>query len=143
MSGAQWRRHSHLLHPLSLESVKEWRKQSDEGMAETIACSFSVVGECTGVLLKEGSCMLQGLIHISELSWNRIFTPEAVVRTGDIVRCLVVSTDPAAGKIFLSLKVATALPFLHPICVHTLPSISCMGPRRRFLPCIMVWPVAS
>lgn len=52
---------------------------------------------------------LQGLIHISELSWNKIFTPEAVVQPGMIVRCKVMSADSRAGKINLSLRVSSAV----------------------------------
>ena len=48
---------------------------------------------------------LQGLIHISELSWNRVFTPEAVVKIGDFVRCKVLSVNKDKGHINLSLKV--------------------------------------
>ena len=49
--------------------------------------------------------MLQGLIHISELSWNKIFIPEAVVKVGDFVRCKVLSVNKQKGQISLSLKV--------------------------------------
>lgn len=53
-----------------------------------------------------GFSCLQGLIHISELSWNRVFTPEAVVKVGDFVRCKVLSINKEKGHINLSLKVS-------------------------------------
>ena len=45
------------------------------------------------------------MCHISELSWDRKATPEAVVRPGDEVRCKVVRVDKAKSRIALSLKV--------------------------------------
>lgn len=47
---------------------------------------------------------VEGLIHISELSWNKIFKPEAVVHVGMFVRCILLSIDKEKGKISLSLK---------------------------------------
>lgn len=44
------------------------------------------------------------MIHISELSWDRIGTPEAVVKPGDEVRCKILRIDPAKSRISLSLK---------------------------------------
>lgn len=44
----------------------------------------------------------EGLIHISELSWQRVNNPNDVVKTGDKVKTQIISIDGA--KIFLSLK---------------------------------------
>ena len=49
---------------------------------------------------------MQGLIHISELSWDLVMVPENVVQVGDVVRCKVVSTNTTNGNISLSLKVS-------------------------------------
>ncbi|MCX7671924.1 MAG: S1 RNA-binding domain-containing protein [Anaerolineae bacterium] len=46
----------------------------------------------------------EGLIHISELSWSRVGTPEEVVRPGDEVDLLVMEVNPEERKIALSLK---------------------------------------
>ena len=46
----------------------------------------------------------EGLIHISELSWGRINTPDEVVHSGDEVRVVVLDVNPQAQKIGLSLK---------------------------------------
>lgn len=45
-----------------------------------------------------------GLIHISELSHNRIKHPLDVVSVGDILTVMVISVDEARGRIGLSLK---------------------------------------
>ena len=47
---------------------------------------------------------IEGLIHISELSKDRISKPEEVVKPGDQVVVKIISTDPATRKIGLSLK---------------------------------------
>ena len=46
----------------------------------------------------------EGLIHISELSWDAVLTPEAVVQPGTVVRAVVLAADAARGRIELSLK---------------------------------------
>lgn len=69
-----------------------------------------VVGSCTdfGAFVRLGAGKsfrgVEGLIHISELSWNKIFTPEAVVHVGMFVRCILLSVDKEKGKLSLSLK---------------------------------------
>lgn len=46
----------------------------------------------------------EGLIHISELSWDAVLTPEAVVQPGTVVRAVVLAADAGRGRIELSLK---------------------------------------
>ena len=46
----------------------------------------------------------EGLIHLSELSWQRISAPDAVVKKGDRVRVKVVGVDKRRRRITLSLK---------------------------------------
>jgi small subunit ribosomal protein S1 len=46
----------------------------------------------------------EGLIHISELSWGRVGSPEEVVRPGDDLRLLVMEVSPDERKVSLSLK---------------------------------------
>lgn len=47
---------------------------------------------------------VEGLIHVSELSWNRVKTPREILTEGDRVEVLVTKVDPAARKISLSLR---------------------------------------
>lgn len=60
------------------------------------------------------ACVMQGLIHISELAWSRVSNPESVVQPGSLVKCKVISVDGEKGKIGLSLKVHTH----HKIILH-------------------------
>lgn len=46
----------------------------------------------------------EGLIHLSELSWGRIKSPEEVVNVGDDVEVFVMSVDSESKKIALSLR---------------------------------------
>lgn len=47
---------------------------------------------------------VDGLIHISEMSWGRISNPKEVLSEGQSVDCIVLDVDKEKGKISLSLK---------------------------------------
>ncbi len=47
---------------------------------------------------------IQGLLHVSEMSWSRSVTPGAVVAPGDEITVKVLRVDEATGKIALGLK---------------------------------------
>jgi small subunit ribosomal protein S1 len=47
---------------------------------------------------------LEGLIHISEISWSRVVHPSAVLRPGQAVSVLVLNVDQKAERVALSLK---------------------------------------
>lgn len=47
---------------------------------------------------------VEGLIHISELAWNRVKHPSEVVKEGDKVEVYVLKLDPKTEKIGFSLK---------------------------------------
>jgi small subunit ribosomal protein S1 len=49
---------------------------------------------------------VEGLLPVSEMSWQRIRHPSDVVKEGDTVRLVVISMDPAQRKISFSLKQA-------------------------------------
>lgn len=49
---------------------------------------------------------LDGLVHVSELSWNRVEHPKEVVREGQEVRVKVLKFDPGKDRIGLSMKQA-------------------------------------
>lgn len=55
---------------------------------------------------------VDGLIHISELSWRRVNHPSEVVRVGDAVEVLVLKVDSKKEKISLSLRQAKSDPWL-------------------------------
>ena len=47
---------------------------------------------------------VDGLIHISEMSWGRITNPRDVLKEGQVVSAVVLDVDKEKGKISLSLK---------------------------------------
>ena len=54
---------------------------------------------------------VDGMVHVSELSWNRIKTPADVVKVGDEVDVYVISFDAAKHKISLGYKTAEMNPW--------------------------------
>lgn len=56
---------------------------------------------------------LEGLIHVSELSWSRVNDPNEVIKTGDSVQVKILKIDDTEGqlKISLSAKQATEAPW--------------------------------
>lgn len=47
---------------------------------------------------------LEGLVHVSEMSWNRVTHPRDVLRCNQAVKAIVVSVDADQGRVALSLK---------------------------------------
>ncbi len=54
---------------------------------------------------------VDGMVHVSELSWNRIKTPAEVVKVGDEIDVFVISFDPAKRKISLGYKTTEMNPW--------------------------------
>ncbi len=66
-----------------------------------------VEGEVTnitkfGIFLDLGG--IEGLIHVSEISWGKVNHPADVVKIGDIVKASVISVDKEKMRIALSIK---------------------------------------
>jgi len=49
-----------------------------------------------------GQDKLEGLVHISELAWQRIDDPSDLVKVGDIIKAEIINVE--GSKIFLSIK---------------------------------------
>ena len=54
---------------------------------------------------------VDGMVHVSELSWNHIKTPSEVVKVGDEIDVYVISFDPEKRKISLGYKTAEMNPW--------------------------------
>ena len=54
---------------------------------------------------------VDGMVHVSELSWNRIKTPAEVVSVGDEIDVYVIAVDPEKKKISLGYKTAEMNPW--------------------------------
>ncbi|EOD01639.1 bifunctional 4-hydroxy-3-methylbut-2-enyl diphosphate reductase/30S ribosomal protein S1 [Caldisalinibacter kiritimatiensis] len=75
-----------------LESLTEGQKINGEVKRLTDFGAFVEIGG------------IDGLIHISELSWGRINHPSEVVKEGDLVETIVLKVDKENERISLSLK---------------------------------------
>jgi small subunit ribosomal protein S1 len=47
---------------------------------------------------------IEGLVHVSEISWGRVRHPGDVVKVGDKVRVSIINVDPDRARVALSLK---------------------------------------
>jgi small subunit ribosomal protein S1 len=47
---------------------------------------------------------VDGLLHVSEISWSRVNRPEDVLKVGQPVTVRILGVDPEAGKVSLSMK---------------------------------------
>ena len=54
---------------------------------------------------------VDGMVHVSELSWNRIKNPAEVVKVGDEIDVFVIAFDPEKHKISLGYKTAEMNPW--------------------------------
>lgn len=53
---------------------------------------------------KEGVGKVEGLVHISEISWEKVNDPNDYFKLGDQIKVKVLGVDEAAGKLNLSVK---------------------------------------
>ncbi|MCZ7542039.1 MAG: S1 RNA-binding domain-containing protein [Anaerolineae bacterium] len=91
--------------------LSERAAQVGPGTRANILGSLHVGDECTGRvtnLCDFGAFVdlggVEGLIHISELSWGRVGHPKDLLRRGQDVRVYVMDIDQANGRVALSLK---------------------------------------
>lgn len=54
---------------------------------------------------------IDGLVHVSEIAWERVSDPHQALKEGDTVTVKVLKTDWAANRISLSIKAALANPW--------------------------------
>ncbi|MBI4065487.1 S1 RNA-binding domain-containing protein [Candidatus Gottesmanbacteria bacterium] len=56
---------------------------------------------------------IEGLIHISEIAWEKVDDPNGYLKVGDSIKVKVVGVDGATGKLTLSLKQLLPDPWEH------------------------------
>ena len=99
----------------SIRSVTdEARKAAQEAVWSTIEVGKHYTGTVKsmtsyGVFVDIGG--VDGMVHISELSWSRIKTPSEVCKVGDTLDVYVISFDPEKHKISLGVKDRTLNPW--------------------------------
>ncbi|MDI9548093.1 MAG: S1 RNA-binding domain-containing protein [Chloroflexota bacterium] len=88
-------------------AVREWRRQQKEQLLETLTEGDVYDGVISsiadfGAFVDLGGA--DGLIHLSELSWNRVNHPSEVVKVGQDVKVQILSVDQERRRIGLSLR---------------------------------------
>jgi 4-hydroxy-3-methylbut-2-enyl diphosphate reductase len=96
------------------EFLRQEREKSEKEIFGTIQEGQKVKGEVKrltdfGAFVDIGG--VDGLIHVSELSWNRIKHPSEVVKPGQTVEAVVLKVDTEKKKISLGMKQLTAEPW--------------------------------
>ncbi len=88
--------------------LEEEQRADADAVRESIVPGAVLTGRVASVLdfgaFVELGAGIQGLLHVSEMSWARVATPGAVVATGDEITVKVLRVDDATGKISLGLK---------------------------------------
>lgn len=88
-------------------AMRDWRRHQKEQLLETLKEGDSCIGVISnladfGAFVDLGGA--DGLIHLSELSWNRVMHPNEVVSVGEKVKVQILSIDLDRKRIGLSLR---------------------------------------
>ncbi|MEO1268150.1 MAG: S1 RNA-binding domain-containing protein [Myxococcota bacterium] len=97
------------------ELAEQEQAKLREGLYSTLEVGAEVTGTVTsitrfGAFLDLGG--VDGLLHVSEMSWKRVGRPESVVALGNTLRVKVIEIDRERDRIGLSLKDMTPNPWL-------------------------------
>lgn len=74
---------------------------------------------------------VDGLLHVSEISWGRLNRPADVLKVGDVVKASIIDLDPEKKKISLSMKALTEDPWNNADVKYPVDSIV-LGKVARF-----------
>ncbi|MFO7635534.1 MAG: S1 RNA-binding domain-containing protein [Caldilinea sp.] len=88
-------------------AMREWRRQQKDQLLETLHDGLVMEGIISsiadfGAFVDLGGA--DGLIHLSELSWNRVTHPSEVVKVGEKIKVQILSVDADRRRIGLSLR---------------------------------------
>ena len=89
------------------QAMREWRRHQKDKLLNSLAEGDEYEGIITsiadfGAFVDLGGA--DGLIHLSELSWNRVSHPGEVVKVGEKVKVAVISVDAERRRIGLSMR---------------------------------------
>ena len=89
------------------QAMREWRRQQKELLLQSLKEGDAYDGVITsiadfGAFVDLGGA--DGLIHLSELSWNRVTQPREVVSVGDKVKVQIINIDRERRRIGLSMR---------------------------------------
>lgn len=89
------------------KAIRQWRQEQKSRVIETLEMGEVRTGKVTS--LREFGAFVDiggadGLIHISEMSWNRVEDPSDLLQIGQETETMVIRLDKEANRIGLSLK---------------------------------------
>ena len=94
-------------------SEKAARREDTEGKVAKMTVGDTVTGVATGVVdfgIFVNVDGVEGLVHISEIAWDRVDNPSSYVKVGDKVEARIISID--RDKLSLSMKQLLADPWV-------------------------------
>jgi len=95
-------------------SMKETQADPFQTAADELTPEEIVTGRVTKLLdygaFVEIAAGVEGLVHISEISWKRIPSPSAAISEGETVKVKILEVDPERRRIALSIKQTTDAP---------------------------------
>ena len=88
-------------------AMREWRRQQKDQLLGTLHEGLIMEGVISsiadfGAFVDLGGA--DGLIHLSELSWNRVTHPSEVVKVGERIKVQILTVDADRRRIGLSLR---------------------------------------
>lgn len=87
-------------------------KPGDKVQGEVVAVlSFGVVVKLEDGMSEARANALEGLIHVSEVSWEKVEDPALLYKVGDKVEAQIINVDVNGGKVNLSVKQLLSDPF--------------------------------
>ncbi|MEO5740705.1 MAG: S1 RNA-binding domain-containing protein [Vicinamibacterales bacterium] len=90
------------------KALEEEQQASAAAVRESIVPGAVLTGRVASVLdfgaFVDLGGRIQGLLHVSEMSWSRVVTPNSIVAPGDQITVKVLRVDHATEKISLGLK---------------------------------------
>ena len=88
--------------------------------------------------IKVGKTDVDGLVHISEISWDKVENLDKMFRVGDEVKVKVIGLDPKENRLALSIKQLTEDPWLgkakkHPVDSHIKGKVTRLAAYGAFI----------
>jgi small subunit ribosomal protein S1 len=95
--------------------LEEEQRTNATAVRESIVAGAILAGRVTSIrdfgAFVDLGAGVQGLLHISEMSWSRISTPSEIVKPGEEITVKVLNVDEGKQKISLGLKQLSADPW--------------------------------
>ncbi|MBW4062205.1 S1 RNA-binding domain-containing protein [Candidatus Saccharibacteria bacterium] len=101
-------------------SEKAAKREDTEGKVAKMKVADTVTGLVTGVVdfgIFVNVDGVEGLVHISEIAWDRVDNPSSYVKVGDKVQAKIISID--RDKLSLSMKQLTPDPWLRDAAAYS------------------------